>query len=369
MTNPSRPSSPLVAKLAELLATDAPAPAEAPPPPAAPVALSDEASEGLKKTQQVVTVLTKQTLALQDRMNLLRAACEQARLLPVSAVYVVPALQPQLGPLAAMLRADRAAAMLVAPAVLRFGEVRQDIQELTDAVQRGESKPERLEAIKGKHAFLPRIHLYFKDVPLVAALFQPPAPPTAPGVPLRPVDAPALPPAGTGPLGAPRPVKPAPTGPDDGRGDRLALSVGAPRPEAGLRGRGTDQLTLSAGGPKRPPEAPMAARGPALLRAIEVKMAILQAGWAGAQDPPGDPPKLPAVLAPTVRAVAATLRADAAVLARATHLLAAFRRARELAAAPAAHDRAELARLLTELGTLPLQFRGVPAIGPIFAAA
>jgi hypothetical protein len=404
-------------KLDAFLGIDsAPRPAPEPEPS---FELSTEATAALKKAQSVLMVLMKQVVALNDRMALLRGACEAAGIMPQSGVRVHPELALQVPAIADVLKADPGAARLVASAVVRFAEARADLKELTDAIGAGTVQVARVEQIAMKYVFLCRSALYFQGVPIVNRLFmhledlhggqaKPDlAAAPRPDVGIAPTQAErasrmgfdgrvagpptgdlgpraGLGPSGTDKLGlgtnAPGGARPgqggaAARGPGTvGLGGRPAAPPPVPkRPLTGglARPTGPDQLIRT--GAKDAPRSPeamarrMAEQGQLLLKALEIKVAILQVAYDQARGVErATAPLLPVPAQKTARAIAAELQASPGLQPMARQYIQVFLEARGLVPPKGPAQQVRAGKLLAELGTYPQRFKGHVVLEQLF---
>lgn len=330
---------------------------QAPPPAEPEPGLSAQVGAQVARYTEVIDVLAQLVDRLKERMALLQMACQDAGLLPPRAVVLHPRLALQRDAYVTLMKQDAAAARLTAPAVLRYYEASDDLDRLRTSLGAGRIEGINLDAIRGKYMFLSKIQLYFKDHPLLAALFKP-----------RAQAAPAT--AGLVAPASPLPITPTATS------TSLALPGGPPplprQPRSGLTGatRGPDTVSLGSRprGTQALPKPASPPTGPRhLLDKLELRMLILR---AAVEPLPSLQDKSQALLPPpareTARALSAALEQAPAVRDKARQYVRIYAEARRLL--DQRSDMVRLRELCTQLSAMPRHLAGNPVLDQLFAA-
>lgn len=349
------PESPLLARLSALLQLDEePAPAAAPPPAPTPDDLK------VAQVEKVIGVVGKLLVLFKERMVLLQAAGQQARVLAPSPLEINPKLQLQIALVADFLRQNREAAKLVGSAVMRYLEAPADLARIETMLARRQIQELNVEHLKGKYLFLTKINVYFKDYPLLYSLFKPaqkPGAPAAETAPLGPTPIRAA--ANTASLNAGRSTAP------------LALKdVDLAAARRSLTGE-SDLIALTGGRPSGVMETErLVIQGKKLLAGLDMRMVILKVACdqvlKSQGEVRGSAPLLPLPAQETARHVAAVLAEEPHHFQRARELLGVYGEAKNALNQRPLKDPPRVKHLLTTITTLPYQFKGNPLLEQLF---
>jgi hypothetical protein len=325
---------------------------------AAPVVTPVDAK--LAQCEKVIGVVGKLVGLFKDRMLLLHAAGQEARVLPLRPLDLNPRFQLQVNLIADLLRQNREAATLVGSAVMRYLEAPADLERLNALIARRRVDDLHVEQIKGKYLFLTKINVYFKDFPLLYQLFKPAQKPGAPAAVEPETLGPTPIRAASGTLNAGRSTAPL---------QLKDLDLDAAR--RSLSGE-TDHLSLSANrGTGMIETERLVIQGKKLLAGLDMRMVILKVACDQVlrnqgQTKSGSAALLPLPAQETARNVAAVLTEEPQHLERARELIGVYNEVKNALNQRPLRDPPRVKHMLTTITTLPYQFKGNALLEQLF---